>query len=63
MNKDTIYGIIFSTLMSVLLFVAFLWATAPEQWYAGSHIESCDGSANCGCKEKLIAMEKEGMGK
>lgn len=37
-----------------------LWcATSAEYWYAGEHTEGCNNSDNCGCYEKLLAMDKQ----
>jgi hypothetical protein len=35
------------------------WATEPEQWYSGMHVEGCAGYDTCGCYEKLLEMDRE----
>lgn len=44
---------------SVLFVVAFFKGTSAESWHAGQHVASCDGSANCGCYEKLMSLDGE----
>jgi hypothetical protein len=57
-KSETFTAIISSIVFSLLIIIAILWATAPEQWYAGMHTQDCNGSANCGCYEKLIEIDK-----
>lgn len=40
-------------IMAIVFFVAILWTTAPEQWYAGQHDSQHEG-ANCNCYERLV---------
>lgn len=40
-------------IMAIVFFVAILWATAPEQWYAGQHDSLHEGSG-CHCYERLV---------
>ena len=40
-------------IMAIVFFVAILWATAPEQWYAGQHDSQHEG-AGCHCYERLV---------
>ena len=58
-TSETFLGIIASIIICILLFLVFLWATAPEQWYANMHTEGCNGTNNCGCYEKLIELDKQ----
>lgn len=40
-------------IMAIVFFVALMWATAPEQWYAGQH-DSLHEGANCDCYNRLV---------
>lgn len=63
LKSETFLGITASIVFSLILFFAFLWATAPEQWYADMHDSQCEATmANegegCGCYERLVAGDK-----
>ena len=44
---------------SAVLFGLLMYATSAEVWHAGEHAAGCDGSADCGCCERLIAAEND----
>ena len=61
LTSETFLGIVASLIFSLLLFLAFLWATAPEQWYAGKHDSKCEKTlydVPCECYERLVAADK-----
>ena len=65
LKSETFLGIVASIIFSLILFLVFLWATAPEQWYAGMHDSQCeapmaDEGEECGCYERFLAREKSG---
>jgi hypothetical protein len=58
--SETFIGIITSIFIMILFFFAFLWATAPEQWYAGMHDSNCEQTAEdntCNCYERFLAND------
>jgi hypothetical protein len=55
-----IVGVVLIGLLVAWSFKALMdYVTAPEYCYAGMHTEGCDGSATCGCYEKLLEMDKK----
>ena len=61
LKSETFLGIITSIIFSLILFLAFLWATAPEQWYADMHDSQCEKTLYdepCECYERLVAADK-----
>ena len=65
LTSETFIAIIFSLIISALLFWAFLWATEPEQWYVGMHDSKCEKTLYdepCNCYERLVAADKERFG-
>ena len=57
--KEWVLDIVVGAVLVAVAAAALSWATEPEQWYAGMHTEGCDFSEDCGCYEKLLALEKE----
>ena len=57
-KSEIFAAIIVSIVFSLLIILAILWATAPEQWYAGMHTQGGDGTDDCGCYEKLLEHDK-----
>lgn len=51
--KHTIICVLAIVIMAIVFFFALLWATAPEQWYAGQHDSKHEG-ANCQCYSRLV---------
>lgn len=49
----TLFEIFFIILVSVLLFIAFLYGTSAECWYAGEHDALHEGQ-NCHCYERFV---------
>jgi hypothetical protein len=45
--------------ITAVLFGLLMYATSAKVWYAGEHTAECDGSADCGCYEKLLEMDRE----
>ena len=65
LTSETFLGIIASIVFSILL-GAFIWATEPEQWYAGMHDSQCEKTLYdepCECYERLVAADKAKYGK
>jgi hypothetical protein len=65
-TSETFLGIIASIVFSILLVWAFIWATVPEQWYAGMHDSQCEKTLYdepCECYERLVAADKAKYGK
>ena len=61
LTSETFLGIIASIVFSILLVWAFIWATEPEQWYAGMHDSQCEKTLYdepCECYERLVAADK-----
>lgn len=66
LTSETFLGIIASLIFSILLVWAFIWATEPEQWYAGMHDSQCEKTLYdepCECYERLVAADKAKYGK
>ena len=66
LTSETFLGIIASIVFSILLIWAFIWATEPEQWYAGMHDSQCEKTLYdepCECYERLVAADKAKYGK
>jgi nitrogen fixation-related uncharacterized protein len=66
LTSETFLGIIASIVFSILLVWAFIWATEPEQWYAGMHDSQCEKTLYdepCECYERLVAADKAKYGK
>jgi hypothetical protein len=64
LTSEIFLGIIAS--ISILLVWAFIWATEPEQWYAGMHDSQCEKTLYdepCECYERLVAADKAKYGK
>ncbi len=61
LTSETFLGIIASIIFSLLIVWAFIWATEPEQWYAGMHDSQCEKTLYdepCECYERLVAADK-----
>ena len=66
LTSETFLGIIASIVFLILLVWAFIWATEPEQWYAGMHDSQCEKTLYdepCECYERLVAADKAKYGK
>lgn len=66
LTSETFLGIIASIVFSIILVWAFIWATEPEQWYAGMHDSQCEKTLYdepCECYERLVAADKAKYGK
>ena len=66
LTSETFLVIIASIVFSILLVWAFIWATEPEQWYAGMHDSQCEKTLYdepCECYERLVAADKAKYGK
>lgn len=60
LKSETFLGIVFSLILTLIFFFAFLWATQPEQWYVGEHDSQCEATSekeNCNCAERLANSE------
>jgi nitrogen fixation-related uncharacterized protein len=65
-TSETFFIILASIFFSLLISFAFLWATAPEQWYAGQHDSKCEKTLYgkpCKCYERLVAADKARLNK
>ena len=62
LTSETFLGIVASIVFSFLIFMGVMWATEPEQWYAGCHDSKCEktfgDSEECKCYERLVAVDK-----
>jgi hypothetical protein len=61
LSSETFLAITGCTVVTLIGFLAFLWATAPEQWYAGQHDSQCEKNLYdrpCECYERLVAADK-----
>lgn len=66
LSSETFIGIIVSIISSLLICWAIVWATEPEQWYAGMHDSQCEKTLYdepCECYERLVAADKAKYGK
>lgn len=66
LTSETFLGIVASLIFSILLVWVFIWATEPEQWYAGMHDSQCEKTLYdepCECYERLLAADKAKYGK
>ena len=66
LTSETFLGIVASIIFSLLIVWAFIWATEPEQWYAGMHDSQCEKTLYdepCECYERLVAADKAKYGK
>lgn len=57
LTSETFLSICVSILLSIIIFLVFLWSTAPEQWYADSHDSKCESlleNSACHCYERFL---------
>ena len=55
--KNIIENIVVIVIMAVVMFMAFMYATSAEVWYAGMHDSKCEMNGNCHCCERLVKSE------
>jgi hypothetical protein len=61
LTSESFLAITSCTVLTLIGFLAFLWATAPEQWYAGKHDSRCEKTLyneSCDCYDRLVAADK-----
>ncbi len=61
LTSETFLSIVASVIITLVVFLVFLWATAHEQWYVGKHDSKCEKTfddESCECYERLVAADK-----
>lgn len=66
MLKKIAWTTLFVILFEASCVAAFVWATSPENFYAGQHDGQCEkvrGEHACSCYQRLIAADSENFHK
>lgn len=62
MFKKIAWTTLFVLIFEAACVAAFLWATAPSNFYAGQHDGQCeklDGGKTCECYQRLVSADRE----
>lgn len=53
-KKELMFSLFFSCIVTLLFFMAILYGTSAESWFADEHDSKCEMIENCGCYNRFI---------